>query len=523
MTDFWSELRAELPRGVLGKAPQVSAAEWLTLEELAAPQWRYDRKTRPGQVLLGYARDASGKAINIGTADNRHILLAAGSRAGKGRSFLIPNLLLNGASSAIVLDPKGELAAITARRGAAMGQKVIIIDPFNASGAHDRADLKGFLGSYNPLDAIDVSSPRCIDDAAAMAAALVQVPPKGEPHWAEAAQIILTGVILYVCDTMKQEPGNRHFAFVDKLLSGNDVMVKTWGERNRVARAKALFDFFMRTGAQLGYGYVGRVGAQFAEMEERELSGVLSSVRTQCRFLASPELQKVMATSTFALGDLKRGAAKADGSRQPVTLYLCLPASMMGSHGRWLRLMIELAMVAFERTKYASSPPPPPTLFILEELCTTIGYSKQLESAAGLMAGYGIKLISVVQDLSQLQHHYEGSWETFIGNAGTLAFFGNSDATTLEYVSKKLGQTALQVARATGATPGAKLQGAADTAEELRVEPLLAASEVERVLAREKKRILILPAGGKPFILRRADYLEEDGPNPFAGMFDRHE
>lgn len=59
------------------------------------------------------------------------------------------------------------------------------------------------------------------------------------------------------------------------------------------------------------------------------------------------------------------------------------------------------------------------------------------------MAGYGVKLWTILQDLGQLKRHYKESWETFLGNAGMLQFFGNSDMTTLEWISKRLGEVEL--------------------------------------------------------------------------------
>ena len=43
----------------------------------------------------------------------------------------------------------------------------------------------------------------------------------------------------------------------------------------------------------------------------------------------------------FRLEDLKTSR---------VTVYLCLPATRLATHGRWLRLMIGLALEAMERT-----------------------------------------------------------------------------------------------------------------------------------------------------------------------------
>jgi len=41
----------------------------------------------------------------------------------------------------------------------------------------------------------------------------------------------------------------------------------------------------------------------------------------------------------------------------------------------------------------------------------------------------------------------QGALGTFAGNAGILQFFGNNDLETLEYVSRRLGKTRIEVAR----------------------------------------------------------------------------
>ena len=48
----------------------------------------------------------------IGWKDDRHALTVAGTRAGKGASLIVPNLLLY-PGSVLAIDPKGELARIT--------------------------------------------------------------------------------------------------------------------------------------------------------------------------------------------------------------------------------------------------------------------------------------------------------------------------------------------------------------------------------------------------------------------------
>lgn len=83
-------------------------------------------------------------------------------------------------------------------------------------------------------------------------------------------------------------------------------------------------------------------------------------------------------------------------------MFLSLPANLMEQHTRWLRLIISLALLAFEREHVA---PDIPVLLLLEEL-PILGHMAAIESAAGQMAGFGVKMWSVLQDLTQIQRHY---------------------------------------------------------------------------------------------------------------------
>ncbi len=83
----------------------VASAAWISskdaLQILGA--WQ------AGRFLIG--RDSAGRYV--GHDDDRHILTVAGSRAGKGVSLIVPNLLF-WPGSVIAIDPKGELATVTA-------------------------------------------------------------------------------------------------------------------------------------------------------------------------------------------------------------------------------------------------------------------------------------------------------------------------------------------------------------------------------------------------------------------------
>lgn len=57
----------------------------------------------------------------------------------------------------------------------------------------------------------------------------------------------------------------------------------------------------------------------------------------------------------------------------------------------------------------------------------------------GLMAGYGLQLWPILQDLSQLKALYVPKTNTFVVNAGVLQTFGAGDLETAEWLSRLLG------------------------------------------------------------------------------------
>jgi type IV secretion system protein VirD4 len=183
MRDFEIALEEDVPRGLPGVPGKIVDSEYLDVRELAGPKWQYRDPNDRGKVngiILGY-RQLGKDDVGVGVADDRHVLTIAGSRTGKGVSLLVPNLLRYD-GSAIVIDPKGELARVTARARRQKGQKVVVLDPFNENGRHAR-------GSFNPLDELNPKSRSIVVDAGAIADAMI-TPNDRDPHWSNSARIL---------------------------------------------------------------------------------------------------------------------------------------------------------------------------------------------------------------------------------------------------------------------------------------------------------------------------------------------
>lgn len=510
------ELMRELPRGVSGRSleeHQTPAAQFAVPERIASsPAFSHtDSKLFLG-VIGGRCVLSNGQyhvvgGTPIGYGDDRHAVLCAGSRAGKGRSYLVPTLLEYG-GSVLALDPKGELADITARRRQELGQRVFIVDPFGVTSPRHSHLRAGF----NPMNMLRETSPSVLEDAGLIADALV--PTEGhDPHWDDSARALVEGLLLHVA-TWAGFAGERDLATV------REVLLKGVGEdekgnvaaKNSPLKAEMLANALVL--AERGLEEISSAieGAcnDFFERPQGERGSVLSTARRHTKFLDYPPIKASLRTHGFDLEDLKRAP-------RGMTVYLCLPAGRMNTCSRWFRLFVNLALEAMEREK---TMPKIPVLAVLEEF-NVLGSMRQLEVAAGMLAGFGMKLLIVLQDLTQLKRHYKDGWETFLGNAGTMIFFGNSDLTTLEFISKRCGTTSLIVDRQSDVTTSQRTGGQTGKSWSLEVRELLTAEEAARFFGRDddQQRALVIRAGRPTtMVVQRVKY---DSHEMFAGKWDR--
>ena len=157
-----------------------------------------------------------------------------------------------------------------------------------------------------------------------------------------------------------------------------------------------------------------------------------------------------------------------------------------------------------------------PVLFVLDEF-PVLGFMKPIEVAAGLMAGFGVKLWTIVQNVGQLKQHYQHSWETFFANAGMVTAFGIIDSESQATIAKKLGKLRITSQVATGVVGSALLSGAPSLKDERSVEPLLSDDEFGHLFSRERNRILMLGAGLAPAVAERVIYHEDA---MFRGLYN---
>ena len=369
-----------------------------------------------------------------------HLITLAPTRAGKGVGTVIPNLLAVD-RSVLVIDPKGENARIAGEARRRFGT-THVLDPFEVSGMLSAA--------YNPLDRLTPDSLDLGEDAASLTEALVMDPPGQvtEAHWNEEAKAILGGLIMFcVCH---EDRGRRSLATVREYLTLPPD------------RLKALLELMQDSDA--AGGLIARAANRFLGKADREAASVLSNAQRHTHFLDSPRIAKCLARSDFAFSDLRH---------RITSVFLVLPPNRMDAYSRWLRLLVSQALQDIARDAEVSATPAgatgasaalsgpleapdsspalsgphsgaqerlkAPALFLLDEFAA-LGRLEAVERAMGLMAGYGLQLWPILQDMSQLRDLYGDRANTFIANAGVQQVFGVNDFETAKWLSQMIGR-----------------------------------------------------------------------------------
>jgi len=353
----------------------------------------------------------------VGTDPKRHYLTISPTRGGKGTSFIIPNLLTY-RGSCIVIDPKGENAWITSKaRREFCGNDTAVLDPWGevnrryAEKVGDKNDLENGC-RYNPLSILDPKDDNYADDLAYLADALI-INQSKDPHWDNSARELVAGLMAFLVET---SPNNANLNALRILLSKPSDEITHIAERARNLGPESV---------------AARKLGRFA-VDSKENASIISTALTQTSFLDSSALSKHMSSSDISFNELTEG--------RPLTIYLVLPVDKLQTHGRWLRLLISIAIRTVARNSAKLSLP---VLFILDEF-GTVGRLSAVAQAYGLMAGLQLCLWAFVQDLTQLKHDYPDEWETFIGNSDIVTGFGLMDQTTCEYFSRVLGKTTVE-------------------------------------------------------------------------------
>lgn len=316
-----------------------------------------------------------------------HLCCVAPTRAGKSLCSIVPNLL-NYQGSAVILDPKGEHAVVTARRRKEMMQSVYLLDP-----THHVTDEPATL---NPLDVLQLPGCDLETDSFALADMLARgYRGTKEPFWDLQGSALLAALI--ICAATDKDPDKRTLKTVLEILGADDVtyllatMLDTRKDLNRCA-----------------YQTI----ASILQLPDVTRGGVIASTQAYVKPLMSESVLKSLGPSTIPLTELIAG--------KPMSIYLVLPPHRLPALRGLLKVQLGTIMTALLNRRER---PELPTWLVLDEVGQLETFPI-LENLLTMSAGYAVKVAMYWQDLAQMTTYYPDSWRTILNNCSVLQAFG---------------------------------------------------------------------------------------------------
>ncbi len=384
-------------------------------------------------VFFGMSSDPdrfTGRGAPIFSKPENHTLIVAKTGTGKGTRIIVPTLIRAMKTSAFVIDPKGENAAITAR-ARALHNNVIIMDPWRELG--DTYQRLGFPpATFNPLDILNVKDPNCVALAQSMGDSMSPSVGQREPFWAKSAANIIAAVLLWLTDNeglvlfADAPPEEKTLARLSDILN-----------RDRKSFTR---DYVSKMAASQGPpqfgGAIRRLASPFLDMPDTTYGGVMGHIAQATSFLTDPQIQAATKTSSFSLADLT-GA----GEDRPTTLYLVVPWDRIDIQKTWLRLMITSGMHIFKHkppgAKYRC-------MFLIDEF-PALGKLDDMPRDIATMRSAGVDFVLAVQSLTQIRDEYGPAADNIIGNCSYKYFCNVTDLPSAEYLSKTLGKKTIRI------------------------------------------------------------------------------
>ncbi|EEZ9648723.1 type IV secretory system conjugative DNA transfer family protein [Escherichia coli] len=421
-----------------------------------------------------------------------HVTTLAPSGSGKGIGAVTPTLL-EYPGSTIVLDPKGELYATTARyRRDVLGHKIIACDPFGVLKGLGYDDVTYRL---NWIDYIEPDSEDVTSQASLLADLLVLSEGNANEssvHFLETARTFLRGLLVHVATL--EDPTKRNMGEVRRLLTCSEAEFKD-----------LMIDMKLnKRGAELPV----RAANSLLATPEKERGSILSTARRNLDFIDDQRIVRALEQSDFDLKKLKQ---------EKMTVYVIMPPDRIETNKRYLRVMFGLAVHGV--TKVAGKPDYR-VLFLLDEFAQ-LGRMTVIENALPIIRGYGGVFWFILQNISQLKTNYPNNWESFIANSGAKQFFGTADYETAKYISDTLGKTTVEYQTNSSNSGSSFGQGMSvnsgdGTSQQFTGRDLMTADEVLKLPA-DQVIVMLSGKGEAPYLLNRITYYRDA---EYAGRFD---
>ena len=455
-----------------------------------------------------------GRFNGITLRDNNktHICVTAPTRTGKGVSIIIPTLIDSWNESVVVLDIKGENYQLTSgARKEKFDNLILRFAPKSKNSC-----------GYNPLGEVRFLTEYEMEDVRLIVDIIMQDDSGGgkDPYWNNSAADLLIGIIFYVM--YKKFLQNPKFLFengekkpvssasmadvVDFITDPNYtapikeiILQKAQEEDMKEYVRNKLFQMYPNDAEIIRGGRHPKAARYLMEkgnLPEQTLGSIIGSAKVKLSIFEIPIVKENTDHSDFRIFDLVN-------YKKPVSLYLVVPPADITSLSPLIKiLLLQMVNILTPEIDYINKKGHKWRMLLLLDEFPAIGKLEILEKGIGYVAGYGMKMMLILQSLDQLFKIY-GKENGFLSNCQTQVFYTSNDETTSNYVSKLLGKETVEQFTQSNKTIGTIIKS---ESQQFLGKDLLTPDEVGRF---PSDKIIVKLAGRNPIKSDKIVYFEE--------------
>lgn len=375
--------------------------------------WAPDHICKQAELIGGnsvYIGQSPERGLDMTLGGDCPLTLIGGAGCGKTASLIMYSARYPG--SMFLLDPRGEIASVTADYHRKQGKEVYFINPAGLLGLENH--------SLNLLDLLDSKSPTLGEDIQIVMEALVPIRNSASDDFFEATTRQRAGMILRDMVLRYDHVTLLDLKQVLSWLRGH------WEVFLKYAQEQLL------TSPDQDIKIAAREIIEERESAPKQFQGFIGTLAKSFGWLSGSGMQNTVSGSDFSMSVLSE--------KKPAVVFLIVPPEYMELWQPFLRLCVTIPVLYKQRRPNAA-----PVLYMLDELAT-LGRFEMAERLYSFARGGGNRVFGVFQSIGQINKLYgPAGAQIFLSSSQARLFKGCRDLETAHIISGMLGNQTLDV------------------------------------------------------------------------------